>query len=55
MVDAKMVGRFAFVNPALVSKVGMGEASKESRSRLIANRLINANYADFIFIPYNLG
>ncbi|KAL6320288.1 hypothetical protein AAG906_005373 [Vitis piasezkii] len=30
MVDAKMAGRFAIVNPALVSKVGMGEASKES-------------------------
>ena len=55
MVDTKMAGRFAFVNPALVSKAGMGEASKESRSRLITNRLINANYANFIFIPYNLG
>ncbi|KAL6323705.1 hypothetical protein AAG906_002173 [Vitis piasezkii] len=55
MVDAKMAGRFAFVNPALVSKVGMGEASKESRSRVIANRLMNANHADFIFIPYNPG
>ncbi|WKA05090.1 hypothetical protein VitviT2T_023075 [Vitis vinifera] len=53
MVDAKMAGRFAFVNPALVSKAGMGEASKESRSRVIANRLMNANHADFIFIPYN--
>ncbi|RVW40159.1 hypothetical protein CK203_086194 [Vitis vinifera] len=30
MVDAKMAGRFAFVNPALVSKAGMGEASKET-------------------------
>ncbi|RVW13297.1 hypothetical protein CK203_103428 [Vitis vinifera] len=55
MVDAKMAGRFAFVNPALVSKVGMGEASKESRSKVIANRLMNANHADFIFIPYNPG
>ncbi|RVW70445.1 hypothetical protein CK203_058330 [Vitis vinifera] len=55
MVDAKMAGRFAFVNPALVSKAGMGEASKESRSRVIANRLMNANHADFIFIPYNPG
>ncbi|KAL6318100.1 hypothetical protein AAG906_035245 [Vitis piasezkii] len=32
-----------------------GEASKESRSRVIANRLMNANHADFIFIPYNPG
>ncbi|KAL6345336.1 hypothetical protein AAG906_015819 [Vitis piasezkii] len=47
--------RFAFVNPSLVSKAGMGEASKESRSRVIANRLMNANHADFIFIPYNPG
>ncbi|RVW77665.1 hypothetical protein CK203_053390 [Vitis vinifera] len=39
----------------LVSKAGMGEASKESRSRVIANRLMNANHADFIFIPYNPG
>ena len=31
MVDAKMAGQFAFVNPALVSKAGMGEASKENR------------------------
>ena len=53
MVDAKMVGRFAFVNPALVSKARMGEASKKSRSRVIANRLMNANHVDFIFIPYN--
>ncbi|RVX18427.1 hypothetical protein CK203_006309 [Vitis vinifera] len=30
MVDAKMAGQFAFLNPALVSKAGMGEASKES-------------------------
>ncbi|RVW86185.1 hypothetical protein CK203_046118 [Vitis vinifera] len=30
MVDAKMAGRFAIVNPALVSKGGMGEASNES-------------------------
>ena len=30
MVDVKMTERFAFVNPALVSKAGMGEASKES-------------------------
>ncbi|RVW96399.1 hypothetical protein CK203_029776 [Vitis vinifera] len=30
-----------------------GKASKESRSRVIANQLMNANHADFIFIPYN--
>ncbi|RVW90347.1 hypothetical protein CK203_045741 [Vitis vinifera] len=30
-----------------------GEASKESRSRVIANRLMNADHVDFIFIPYN--
>ena len=53
MVDAKMAGQFAFLNPALVSKAGMGEASKESRLRVIANWLMNANHADFIFIPYN--
>ena len=53
MVDAKEVGKFVIVNPTLVSKDGMGEASKENRSRVIANRLINENYVDFFFIPYN--
>ncbi|KAL6350674.1 hypothetical protein AAG906_028127 [Vitis piasezkii] len=38
---------------ALVSKVGMGETTKENRSRLIANRLMHAKCADYIFIPYN--
>ena len=36
MVDAKMKDRYAFVNPTLVSKAGMGEATKENRSRVIA-------------------
>ncbi|WJZ89382.1 hypothetical protein VitviT2T_008605 [Vitis vinifera] len=31
----------------------MGEASKENRSRVIANRLMNTNHANFIFIPCN--
>ncbi|RVW89695.1 hypothetical protein CK203_047277 [Vitis vinifera] len=35
------------------SKAGIGEANKESRSRVIANQLMNANHAEFIFIPYN--
>ena len=55
MVNAKNPGRFVFVNPTLVSKVGMGETSKENRSRVIVNRLMNANNADFIFISYNPG
>ena len=55
IVDAKMARQFAFVNPALVSKARMGKASKEIRSRVIANRLMNANPVDFIFIPYNPG
>ena len=55
MVDSKEAERFIFVNPTLVSKAGMGEASKENRSRVIANRLMDANNADFVFIPYNLG
>ncbi|RVW24082.1 hypothetical protein CK203_091324 [Vitis vinifera] len=38
---------------ALVSKAGMGETTKENRSRLIANRLMHAKRADYIFIPYN--
>ena len=37
MVDVKVREQFAFVNPALVSKVGIGEAMKENRSRVIAN------------------
>ena len=32
MADGKMKERFAFVNPALVSKVGMREATKENKS-----------------------
>ena len=55
MIDAKEAKRFIFVNPTLVSKAGMGEASKENRSRVITNRLMNANNVDFFFIPYNLG
>ena len=35
MVDAKMKERFAFVNPTLVSKAGMGEETKENRLRVI--------------------
>ncbi|KAL6326021.1 hypothetical protein AAG906_038513 [Vitis piasezkii] len=31
----------------------MGETTKENRSRLIANRLMHAKRADYIFIPYN--
>ena len=55
MVNAKKPGRFVFVNPTLVSKVGMGKISKENRSRVIVNRLMNANNADFIFISYTPG
>ena len=51
MVDVKMKERFAFVNPTLVSKAGMGEATKENRSRV--KRLVNASRAEYIFIPYN--
>ena len=54
MVDTKMKERFSFVNPALVSKAGMREATKENRSRAIANRLMNASCADYNFVPYNL-
>ena len=32
MVDGKMKERSAFVNPTLVSKVGIGEATKENKS-----------------------
>ena len=53
MIDVEMKERFAFVNPTLVSKAGMGEATKENRSRVIAKLLMNASRADYIFIPYN--
>ena len=53
MVDGKIRERFVFVDPALVSKARMGEASKENRSRVIANRLMNTNHDNFIFIPCN--
>ncbi|RVW67500.1 hypothetical protein CK203_063103 [Vitis vinifera] len=52
-VHAVNITKDVFGESSLVSKAGMGEASKESRSRVIANRLMNANHADFIFIPYN--
>ena len=55
MVNAKKPRRFVFVNPTLVSKLGMGETSKKNRSIVIVNRLMNANNADFIFISYNPG
>ena len=48
MVDAKMVGWFAFVNLVLVSKAGIGKASKESRSRVIVNRMMNANHDMYV-------
>ena len=51
--DATLTERFAFINLALVSKARMGETTKENRSRLIANRLMHAKCADYIFIPYN--
>ena len=53
MVDPKEARQFVFINLTLVSKAGMGETSKENRSRVITNRLMNANNADFVFIPYN--
>ena len=55
MVNAKEARKFVFVNPTLVSKAGIGEASKENRSRVISNRLMNENNTNFIFIPYNPG
>ncbi|RVW68139.1 hypothetical protein CK203_064045 [Vitis vinifera] len=42
-------------NDVFGESFGMGKASKESMSRVIANRLMNANHVDFIFIPYNPG
>ena len=51
--DARLTERFVFINLALASKARMGETTKENRSRLIANRLMHAKRADYIFIPYN--
>ena len=51
--DARLAERFVFVNPALVSKAIMGETIKENRSKLIANRLMHAKRANYIFISYN--
>ena len=53
LIDAKLVLRYVFVNPVLVSKAGMGEGSKENRSRVIADRLRNTKHAEYMFIPYN--
>ncbi|KAL6319056.1 hypothetical protein AAG906_001529 [Vitis piasezkii] len=41
-----------FYQSTLVSKAGMGETTKENRSRLIANRLMHAKRR-LHFIPYN--
>ena len=53
LIDAKQVERYVFVNPVLVSKAGMGEGSKENRSRVIADWLRNTKHAEYMFIPYN--
>ncbi|KAL6316945.1 hypothetical protein AAG906_024483 [Vitis piasezkii] len=53
LIDAKQAERYVFVNPALVSKAGMGEGSKENRSRVIADRLKNTKHAEYMLIPYN--
>ncbi|KAL6340566.1 hypothetical protein AAG906_010474 [Vitis piasezkii] len=53
LIDAKQVERYVFVNPVLVLKAGMGEGSKENRSRVIADRLRNTKHAEYMFIPYN--
>ena len=54
LIDAKQFERYVFVNPILVSKAGIGEGSKENRSRVIADRLRNTKHAEYMFIPYNL-
>ena len=51
--DVQLSEQFVFVNPTLVSKVGMGETTKENRSTLIANHFMLEKRADYIFIPYN--
>ncbi|WJZ82942.1 hypothetical protein VitviT2T_002663 [Vitis vinifera] len=53
LIDAKQAERYVFVNPALVSKAGIGEGSKENRSRVIADRLKNTKHAEYMLIPYN--
>ena len=46
MVDGKMKEWFAFVNPTLVSKVGMGEATKENKS---TKESYNSCYCEALF------
>ncbi|RVW75554.1 hypothetical protein CK203_056463 [Vitis vinifera] len=53
LIDAKQVEQYAFVNPVLVSKAGIGEGSKENRSRFIPDQLRNTKHAEYMFIPYN--
>ncbi|RVW69555.1 hypothetical protein CK203_059353 [Vitis vinifera] len=53
LIDAKQAERYVFVNPVLVSKAGIGEGSKENRSRVIADRLKNTKHAEYMLIPYN--
>ena len=53
LIDGNQVERYVFVNPALVSKAGMGEGSKENGLRVIVDRLRNAKHAEYMLIPYN--
>ena len=53
LIHGKQVERYVFVNPVLVLKAGMGEGSKENRSRVIADRLRNTKHVEYMFIPYN--
>ena len=46
--------QFVLVNPTLVSKVGMGETTKENWSTLIANRFMLEKCANYVLISYNL-
>ena len=54
LIDVKQVERYVFVNPVLVSEAGMGEGSKENKSRVITDRLRNTKHVEYMFIPYNL-
>ena len=49
--DAQLNEQFVFINPTLISKVRMGETTKENRSTLIANCLMLEKRVDYVFIP----
>ncbi|KAL6329138.1 hypothetical protein AAG906_007684 [Vitis piasezkii] len=52
LIDAKQAKQDVFVNPALVSKAGMGEEARKT-VKGYCDRLKNTKHAEYMLIPYN--